>query len=300
MIEWVGGMAVDKVDALAGAVIQHGPENRRIFVMDWQVNPDAQAAAVFRKEAQRLGYTKVIAKVSESFGQGFLDEGYVIEAVIPGFFQGVEDAWLLSCFLDPARERMPLDTELRIKDVLATAQAKEVEPPSSLGASYRWIRCSNDMSGAMAAVYSEVFATYPFPITEPAYIEATMNEKSVWYYAVMDLEDEIAALAAAEFNPRAMAVEMTDFATVPKHRGQGLAQFLLRQMEGDVAHQGVKTAFTIARAVSYGMNRTFHRLGYQFGGTLVNNTNIAGQLESMNIWYKPLDTPGESCDCSGI
>ncbi len=26
--------------------------------------------------------------------------------------------------------------------------------------------------------------------------------------------------------------------------------------------------------------------GYECGGTLTNNTNIAGRLESMNVWYK--------------
>jgi hypothetical protein len=36
------------------------------------------------------------------------------------------------------------------------------------------------------------------------------------------------------------------------------------------------------------MNITFARAGYRYAGTLVNNTQICGQLESMNVWYKPL------------
>lgn len=39
----------------------------------------------------------------------------------------------------------------------------------------------------------------------------------------------------------------------------------------------MKTAFTIARA------------GYAWGGTLVNNTNICGGFESMNVWYRALE-----------
>ncbi|MFH1725408.1 MAG: putative beta-lysine N-acetyltransferase, partial [Elusimicrobiota bacterium] len=46
---------------------------------------------------------------------------------------------------------------------------------------------------------------------------------------------------------------------------------------------------TIARAVSFGMNIAFARVGYSFGGTLWNNTNISGNIESMNIWHKRLD-----------
>jgi beta-lysine N6-acetyltransferase len=36
------------------------------------------------------------------------------------------------------------------------------------------------------------------------------------------------------------------------------------------------------------MNVTFSRAGYTFTGTLINNTNIGGSIESMNVWYKRL------------
>jgi hypothetical protein len=36
------------------------------------------------------------------------------------------------------------------------------------------------------------------------------------------------------------------------------------------------------------MNATFAKAGYSFGGTLINNTNISGDIESMNVWYKNL------------
>ena len=41
------------------------------------------------------------------------------------------------------------------------------------------------------------------------------------------------------------------------------------------------------------MNITFARQGYAFSGTLYNNTNISGNLESMNVWHKPLTSAGE-------
>ncbi|HOM70936.1 MAG TPA: putative beta-lysine N-acetyltransferase, partial [Armatimonadota bacterium] len=50
----------------------------------------------------------------------------------------------------------------------------------------------------------------------------------------------------------------------------------------------MKTAYTIARSLSYGMNITFAKQGYQYAGTLTNNTNICGHMESMNVWYKHL------------
>jgi len=53
-------------------------------------------------------------------------------------------------------------------------------------------------------------------------------------------------------------------------------------------NKGIKTAYTIARAMSAGMNVTFSKTGYRFGGRLKNNTNISGNIESMNVWYKYL------------
>ena len=40
--------------------------------------------------------------------------------------------------------------------------------------------------------------------------------------------------------------------------------------------------------MSAGMNITFSKNGYKYGGTLVNNTDISGQIESMNVWFKNL------------
>jgi putative beta-lysine N-acetyltransferase len=79
---------------------------------------------------------------------------------------------------------------------------------------------------------------------------------------------------------------MTDFAILPEFRGDGLAGAMLGGMELTLGRIGISTAYTIARAVSYGMNITFARAGYRYAGTLINNTHIAGGLESMNVWHK--------------
>jgi hypothetical protein len=49
----------------------------------------------------------------------------------------------------------------------------------------------------------------------------------------------------------------------------------------------------IARAPSFGMNITFARMGYSFAGRLINNTNIGGQFEDMNVWHKNLSATTE-------
>jgi hypothetical protein len=59
-------------------------------------------------------------------------------------------------------------------------------------------------------------------------------------------------------------------------------------MDAEVIRLGMRTAYTIARALFTAMNITFAGMGYAYGGTLNNNTSISGHIQSMNVWYKSL------------
>jgi len=138
----------------------------------------------------------------------------------------------------------------------------------------------------MIQVYEEVFESYPFPIYDPDYIKETMMAHCQ-YYGVFDQEDLI-GLSTCEINHKEKNVEMTDFAVLPRYRGQKLAKALLVIMEKAMRKQGISTHYTIARSQSLPMNMTFRSLGYEYSGTLWNNTQIAGTIESMNIWVKQI------------
>ena len=125
-----------------------------------------------------------------------------------------------------------------------------------------------------------------FPIHDADYLIETMADHII-YYGIWDGSD-LLALASAEMDRQHAYAEMTDFATRPDCRGRGFAQALLGVLEQAAAAEEISTAYTIARAYSAGMNITFAKNGYQFSGTLTNNTHISGELESMNVWHKPL------------
>jgi putative beta-lysine N-acetyltransferase len=136
----------------------------------------------------------------------------------------------------------------------------------------------------MVDLYKLVFPTYPFPITDKNYLKKTMDD-NIYYYGIYDNE-KLIALSSSETNKKHLNVEMTDFAVLPEYRGKNLSYYLLKKMEKDMQKLGFKTFYTIARLKSPGMNLTFIKNGYKYSGTLVNNTNISGNIESMNIFYK--------------
>ena len=139
----------------------------------------------------------------------------------------------------------------------------------------------------MILIYRDVFETYPSPLTNPDYISATMEKNVV--YRMARLNGEAIAAASAEVSKKFSNAEMTDCATVASAQGKGIMQHLLIELEQDLKKMGIMTAYTLARAQSFGMNCAFFRLDYEFSGRLINNCDIFGQYEDMNIWVKRLD-----------
>ena len=151
---------------------------------------------------------------------------------------------------------------------------------------FEYTICEKSDACEIANVYKKVFETYPFPIHDPRYIEKTMDENLI-YFCIWN-GTNIVALASSEMDIESQNVEMTDFATLPEYQGNSFSLYLLQKMEHEMQKKNMKTAYTIARAASYGMNIAFTKSGYEYGGTLINNTNISGNFESMNVWYKHL------------
>jgi putative beta-lysine N-acetyltransferase len=273
----------DILETMGNSVVQHGPFNDRVYLMKLGEGDYPEIVDRLDQLAVARGYSKIFAKIPADVLQGFKEEGYRLEATIPRFFPDGADACFLGKYLDASRreERKPQ----QIREILSASEEREpFSMPLLLPEGFSWRIAGEEDTVEMAEVYRQVFATYPFPIHDPEYLRSTMRGTTV-YFAVWK-NGKIAALSSAEMDPHSRSVEMTDFATLPEYRGNGLALFLLQKMEEEMKSRGIRSLYTIARAYSFGMNITFARNGYSYGGTLTNNTNICGNLESMNVWYK--------------
>ncbi len=274
----------DIVTRIGNSVIQHGNYNDRIYLMKLSRGDFPDIIDTLDTMAQDNGYSKIFAKVPRYAKDGFIKNGFIIEASIPNFYNG-EQAFFMAKFFNEQRRQNEQSEE--INKVLEEAQkraadSKVIEP----GTGFLYRICGAQDAPQMAQVYKRVFATYPFPIHDPGYILETMG-KNVIYFGIWR-QSKVVALSSAEMDPESGNAEMTDFATLPEYRGKGLSVFLLQLMESEVGKRQIKTAYTIARALSFGMNITFAKMGYKYSGTLINNTNICGRFESMNVWYKSL------------
>jgi len=274
---------MDSIVEIGKSIIQHGKYNDRIYLMKLDHGDLPSLLDEIDALAEQKCYSKIFTKVPGSCRKLFCEHNYLCEVVIQQYY-GKDDALFMSKFLSAARS---VNTQNEIhEDVLKTAMSKEGEQLSSLSPEYTIRICDKNDVEQMADVYRKTFKPYPFPIQDPEYLLKVMEENIV-FFGVFN-EDKPLALSSAEMDIEHSGVEMTDFATLHEFRGNGFSSHLLAQMDKEMKKRGIRTAYTIARAKSYGMNTVFAKSGYTYCGMLVNNTNISGDIESMNVWSKKL------------
>ena len=275
----------DVIEKLSHSIAQHGSYNRRIYLMKLHERDMPSIVPVLEHLAGEKGYEKILVKTPAYNRDGFAKEGYRQEAIIPGYFKRREDAVFMAKYFSSIRRRV--GDRQRIDAILSQAHRYAQIQSRKTNAPFFGVQiCRPDDAAEMSRLYKTVFKTYPFPIFDMHYLIESIN-RHIDYFCIRN-DNRIVALAASEKDPDNLAVEMTDFATLSGHRRQGMASCLLKAMEIEMIQQGLKTAYSIARSLSPAMNIAFAKNGYKCGGTLGNNTNIAGRIESMNIWYKHL------------
>lgn len=274
---------VDCIEKIGHSTIHHGHDSKRVYLMKYDFRDKDLLPEALERLASKKRYSKILVKVPARDSAAYKRLGYVVEATIPRFCNGLFRFEFMSRFLNGNMER-PGRRKLR-EEVLFRAMALPAAqvPPVAPG-ELKLKRLGKDDAPALAGLFAQVFETYPFPIDDPGFLEANMDD---WarYYGILD-GDRLVAASGAEIDFRCRNAELTDFAVLPEFRGINLSGVLLHEMEKDLEELDLLTFYTIARASSMGMNSTFSRGGYSYGGTLVDNTNICGDIESMNVWHK--------------
>ncbi|MBR1369116.1 hypothetical protein RJ53_06245 [Methanocalculus chunghsingensis] len=276
----------DPVIRVGRSLIQHGSYNNRIYLMKLDPEDTALILGWIRETLEEEGYSKVFAKIPGPAAPAFEREGFGVEARIPGYFRNGDTCLFMGKYTDPSRREY---NEEGVAVALGTALERAGSGHNPLKEGYLIHEADLSDAEALAELYGTVFPSYPFPIDDPGFIQTSIESGETRFFMVMNGETLLAA-SSAELDPDSGTVEMTDFATLPEARGLGVAGALLRHMEGVVRDDGYHLAYTICRGEEPAVNILFARGGYQFAGTLPNNTQIGGGFESMNVWYRSLLT----------
>lgn|SRR5690554_1796314 len=272
----------DEICKIGESTIQHGKANNRVYLLDLHIPDISFIIPELDALAKTNGYTKIIAKVPSFLLPEFILNDYVVEAYVPLFYKGENDCAMVAKFLHDDRKQKPTRLLQSFSGLYKKGRNNNFK---SLNPEFG-IRVLTEKDAESASrVFREVFDSYPFPVFDPDYICSTIKNRQAIYYGIWE-ENNLVGISTAETNFEKEYAEMTDFAVLPQFRGNGFASQLLNFMEVDIKSKNIKTAYTIARIAEPGMNLTFIKGGYNYSGTLINNTNIGGDIESMNVFYK--------------
>lgn len=262
--------------------------NQRIKIVDYEATDIEQLVLKVRYLAEANSFDKIICMAHRRDWQQFLRYGYVLEAVLKYYLNG-EDAFIVSKFR--SQERLTshnlMEEILMIEKVMEHDRSRHEPRPKPEGYEIQLAR--RDDVPELLALYGSIFETYPSPLIHASYLETVFQKETL--FVVCKREGEIISAASAELHPQMRAAELTDCATKKSARGLGLMTHILAHLEREIAKRGFVCAYTMARSRSYGMNNVFYRMGYEFMGRLINNCDIYGDYEDMNIWVKDLRAP---------
>lgn len=258
--------------------------NQRIRILEYEATRVDTMILAVRELAELNGFDKIICMASHDDWFAFLRAGYVLEAVIRHFHNGA-DAYVVSKF----RSQERLTSGSLMEEILLIErivnEPSDAEPVKNADGFEVRLARREDIPDLLA-LYTSIFESYPSPLIHESYLRTVFETDTL--FAVCTLDGEIVAAASAELHHRDRAGELTDCATKKTARGRGLMTRLLTLLEGELVSRSYGCSYTMARARSYGMNRVFWRMGYEFMGRLVNNCDIYGAYEDMNIWVKKL------------
>lgn len=256
--------------------------NRRLKIEDYSVQDFDKFTNYLEFLCRENKLTKIIMTAQENDWQELFIRGFLLESLHPNFFRG-KPGYHLSKFL--AQERRNSQFWDREDQVLKEA-VKITSQIKPLPKEYEIRRAQDGDIQQLADLFSTVFKTYPTPLNQTDYLGQMMKEHSV-FWAVFHQGQAVSA-ASLDIDHKTLSAELTDCATLSEYRGQSLMSHLVENLEEEAKSLGLSTLYTIARALSIGINAVFARLGYHYYGRFANNCDICGQFEDMNLWSKEL------------
>ncbi|WP_406686890.1 putative beta-lysine N-acetyltransferase [Rossellomorea vietnamensis] len=261
------------------ATIYKDDYNRRLRVDEFRGNAGSLLEHMVNM-AETHRFEKIIVKAKSNQVAHLMEKGFIVEGGVNGYFRG-DSAFFMSKFLtDDRRNSSFWRKEDDILQAVQQLDRKTMEGSGLISVA------TAGKAEKLADLYQEVFTLYPVPLQNPDYIRESMKNGTIFVY--IEEDGRIISAASAEISANNKNAELTDCATRSSHRKGGYMKHLLTKLEDELVKQNIFCAYTIARALSFGMNAAFHQLGYRYGGRLANNCIIFDKMEDMNIWEKDL------------
>jgi len=259
--------------------------NQRLKIKNYRVLDYDAFNSYLKFVACANNLSKIIMVTKEEDWQHMFKRGFCLEALHPSFFKGSPGFHLSKFLSSERRNSFQWEKEEEILEIAFNPTSKTKSLPS-LPEGYEIRTAAVDDIRLLIPLYTRVFETYPVPLTDPEYLKKVIQNNTI-FKLILHNGQAISA-ASIDVDKITLSAELTDCATLPEYSGQGLMSHLIFHLEQAGKSMNLITIFTIARAISPGINRVFARHNYTYYGRFINNCSICSGFEDMNLWSKQI------------
>ncbi|MTI68436.1 MAG: putative beta-lysine N-acetyltransferase [Firmicutes bacterium] len=259
--------------------------NRRLKVLDYSGSNYEDMTKRIDYITKENNFDKVFIKGTSDDWEEFMSFGYVLEGIFKYYYYGEHGYCLSKFYTNQRRNSGSIEKENDILEKVRECGKKETKPLELSDDYIVRVATEKDID-KITKLYDKVFKTYPIPLNDKNYVKTLMDSDVL--FILIEHKGKLISAASADMNHKYKNAEMTDCATDPDYRGKGLMSFIIKKLEKEMKKRSIVCLYSLARAVSFGMNKVFKKHGYTYTGRLINNCNICGNFEDMNLWVKQL------------
>jgi putative beta-lysine N-acetyltransferase len=229
-------------------------------------------------------FEKVIIKSRKEDIVSWLQIGFVYEGEFTSYYNGSSAIAMCKYFSNGRRNSIYwVKEDAILSDIYQLSKSSDT---SSLPSGYTMRMAEEADAKDLAHLYGLVFDIYPTPMDDPEYVLKMIRSGTL--FCLITHNDKLVSAASADIQAEYHNAEITDCATLTEHRKFGLMKHLISKLEDELFNRQIFCSYSIARALSFGMNAVFYQRGYEYKGRLANNCKIFDKYEDMNIWVKDL------------
>lgn len=276
----------ETIENIDGALVYHGNMHNRIYFSEADnVNLD-NLLQKMKDLAEMKRYEKILGKASEKGLNVLKSKGFIVEAKIPGLYNGSVDGYFLADYTNKQRhvnDEKIMKTIATVKTIAEAANKPNTDSHFLMPENLDIKELSSADFHLLEDLHQKAYKYHPHQIKDATYFSKLKDLNHQFYGLFQDGELLVSAILAV--NSSESNMEIVDFITHPNYRGQNLSYFLVQEIKQQMDDLKCKTVYTMVRATSYGLNITFSKHGFLLAGTLTNNCKVLDTMESMNVWY---------------
>ena len=218
----------EKIETINGALVYHGNMHNRIYFTEADNVDLGILVPKMKALAKQKKYEKILSRASESSMGVLQSNGFMVEAKIPGLYNGTIDGYFLADYVK--KERYINDEKSRktiesVKSIALAANKPQTDSHFDVPVNTEIKRLTSADFLLLEDLHKKAYKYHPNQIMGVSHF-SMLHELNHQFYGLFE-NGELLVSAILDVHETESNMEIVDFVTHPDYRGQNLSYFLL-------------------------------------------------------------------------